>query len=304
MDMRDLRELRSLQYEYNRRRSQMMEADYKQGLAVPTIRWVITEGDLRKHKMEKELQNVYRDAYLAWDNYYRDNDISGQDYERFGTSPVRDAYWGIVPNPGPYVWKSNIKKRKPCVKTTQITPPEILEHFDPKLLSTPVPTMVFRRFDNLMPPEEELDILVKALLGFPQPMGYKYGSNNVILNDAWTVNLRTTEKENVLMDAFLNGFGQQFSELKKQWEETQKGHGMVGIDVEDELKDLLKVYTDAEEHLKRKEADALSTLSGYMKRFLDIQEERKKVTDKLQTLKAKMTHACEGCDEDEEEDEE
>ena len=272
---------------------------------MPNIRWVINEKGIERRRVEKELGNVYRDAYLAWDNYYRSNCGDSSSFERFGSAPVRDAYWGYAT--GPYVWKGNIKKRKQCVKTTHVTPPEILEYFDPKLLSTPAPTMVFRRFESLLPPEEQLDILVKALLGFPHPMGYKQGNHRCILDDAWTVNLRTTQEENVLMDAFLNGFGQQFSELKKQWDETQKGHGMIGIDVSDELKDLMKVYTDAEEHLKKKELDSLSQMEGYMKRYLDIKDERKKVTDKLNSLKHKLAagqqpEKDECCDEEEDDE--
>jgi len=260
----------------------MMDLDYKQGLALPTIGWTITEGDLRKYKIERNLQNVYRDVYLDRGDYYRNNDIGSQDFQWLGTAPVRDAYWGYAP--GPYVWKDN-KKKPACVKTTQITPPEVLQHFDKHLLSTPTKTMVFRRFPNLMPPEEALDILVKALLGFPQPMGYKQGSNSMILNDSWMVNLRPTkERENIMIDAFLRGFGHQFSELKK----SKESYDMNGIDVSDELRDLLKVYTDAEAHLLSREKSELDVMTVYMKRYLEIQGERKKVTDKLSCLKKKI----------------
>ena len=163
--------------------------------------------------------------------------------------------------------------------------------------------MVFRRFPGLSIPEYELDILVKSLLGFPQPMGYKQGSNNVILNDAWTVNLRSTEKENIMMDAFLRGFDGQSEKLKKAWEEKQ----VIGVDVSEELKDLFKVYTDAEEHLSQKEKQALETMTSCMKRYLEAQEERKKVTLKLNSLKHKLAAGQppkEERDEDEEEDDE
>jgi len=307
--------LRDLQLELNKRRSAMMEIDYKRGKEVPTIRWTINEKDIlgwRERagwaaKREKEsLEDVYRQAYLGWNKFWGDHDPeSDSEYQRFGTAPVRDAYWKLeaVDTPG-------MRNGKPCIFrrykpktpkqsfTKKIRPPEILEHFDPKLLSTPMPTMIFRRFDNLLPPEEQLDILVKALLGFPQPMGYKQGNNNKILNDSWTVNLRSTEKENIMMDSFLRGFGE---DLKKQW---QEGKQVIGVDVSEELKDLFKVYTDAEEHLKQKEQQALETVTSCMKRYIAAQDERKTVTQKLNGLKQKLAQGAPAPEQKDEEDDE
>lgn len=185
--------LRDAQYRFNKIKSAQLELDYKEGLQLPTIKWTINEGDIIRRRKEVELNKLYRDAYLAWKGVYED-----QEFQRFGTAPVRNAYWSIYA-PGPYVWNPNNKKRKPRVKITQVQPPEILEHFNSKLLSTPAPTMVFRRFGNLLPPEETLDVLVKALLGFPKPMGYKQGNHCAILDDSWTINLRSTqERERIL----------------------------------------------------------------------------------------------------------
>ncbi len=296
-----LKSLRELQYELNKRRSAMMEIDYKKGLKLPTISWTIKEGDLIRRRKEVELNKLYRDAYLAWEGVYEN-----QDFQRFGTAPVRNAYWSIYAA-GPYTWDGKIVYKKKKTITTKIRPPEILEHFNHKLLSTPAPTMIFRRFGNLMPPEEALDILVKALLGFPQPMGYKQGNHCAILDDSWTINLRSTNEEsgNIMMDSFLKGFAGQAEQLKKAWEEKQ----VVGVDVSEELKDLFKVYTDAEEHLKSKEKSALESLTHCMKRYLEAQAETLKVTQKLNTLKQKLAagqpcQGCEGNDEDEDEDEE
>lgn len=294
-----LSSLRDAQYRFNKIKSAQLEIDYKEGLRVPTIRWTINEGDILRRKKEVELAKLYKDAYLAWQGVYEN-----QEFQRFGTAPVRNAYWSMYA-PGPFVWKELKKQMKPRVKTTQITPPEILEHFDPKLLSTPAPTMIFRRFGNLLPPEEMLDVLVKALLGFPKSMGYKQGNHCAILDDSWTVNLRSTqERENIMMDAFLRGFGGQSEELKKAWQEKQ----MIGVDVSDELKDLLKVYTDAEEHLLQKEKSALESVESVMRRYLEAKDERKKVTQKLNALKQKLAAGQppkqEECDCDEDEDEE
>lgn len=230
--------MRKDQLELNRRKSAMLEIDYKRGLELPTIRWVITEGDLIRHRQERELNRLYRDAYLAWDNFYSGDQSA---------------------------------------------------------------TMVFRRFPALSVPEYELDILVKALLGFPQPMGYKQGNHCAILDDSWTVNLRSTEKENIMMEEFLKGFAGKSEELKKAWE----GKQVVGVDVSEELKDLYKVYTDAEEHLITKEKQALETVTAQMKRYIAAQEERQKVSQKLNALKHKLAQGqpCQGCGEDEDEDE-
>ena len=104
-----------------------------------------------------------------------------------------------------------------------------------------------------------------------------------------------------MMDCLIKAL-KALSEERKIYEEKNK---MSGIDVGDELKDLLKVYTDADEHLRRKETDALNSLSSYMKRYLDSVEERKKVSEKLFNLKAKITlHEKCGCEDDEEGDDE
>ncbi len=76
---------------------------------------------------------------------------------------------------------------------------------------------------------------------------------------------------------------------------------MIPIDVSDELKDLLKVYSDALKHLDKKETDAFDTLYSYMKRFMEVHEERKKVMNKLNTLdsKIKKVATCPDCAGDE-----
>lgn len=278
--------LRDLQFELNKRRSAMMELDYKKGLELPTIRWVINESDIIRRRQEVELSKLYRDAYLAWKGIYENTE-----FQKFGTAPVRNAYWSMYA-PGPYVWNLNKKSDKECVKSTHI----------PKTGAT----MVFRRYPNLMTPEESLDILVKALLCFPQAMRYKQGNHQAVLDDSCTVNLRSTqERKNIMMDSFLRGFDGQSEELKKAWGEKQ----VIGLDVSDELKDLLKVYIDAEEHLLGKEKSALEGVEALMKRYLEAKDERKKVSQKLNNLKMKLAAGqaprqedCD-CDEDEEDDE-
>jgi hypothetical protein len=102
----------------------------------------------------------------------------------------------------------------------------------------------------------------------------------------WVVNLRATGKEDIMKDAYLKGFGEKSEELRKAWE----GHKME-VDVSEELHALLKVYTDAEEHLKSKEMCSLDAMTIHMKRYLEIREERMKVTSKLASLKKKIATA-------------
>ncbi len=98
------------------------------------------------------------------------------------------------------------------------------------------------------------------------------------------------------MDAFINGFTDG---LKQQLGVND----MVDIDITDELKDIHKVYTDGEAHLRQKETEFLSTLAIYMKKYLDVREERIKVSNKLGALNNKFKNPCDECGEDEGEEE-
>ncbi len=264
--------LRELQYEYNRRQIAMMDRDYERGAQVLRSGWQVNEQDIERRRQKMELEKLYKDAYMAWEGVHEN-----MEYQEFGTSPVKNAYWRWNAR-GPYVWNPHNLRKRSCVKTTHVTPP--------------APMIVFRRFDNLLLPEEQLDVLVKALLGFPQPMGYKYGNYAGILNDSWMVNLRSTEEdgEDIMVSAFLNGFGGgSGKQLNKAVEgKHMEDKRMVGVDVSDELNDLLRVYSDAEEHLKKNEANALESMTHCMKRYLEVMEERKKLTQKIKTLELKL----------------
>jgi hypothetical protein len=186
-------------------------------------------------------------------------------HERFGSAPVRDSYWAFG-TPGVYT-----------------VPAEVRDLFN-NALTTPPHTLVFRRLENLMP--EKKDILLEAFLGFQDIVGYRFANHIAIVDDAWVLNLRTT-KENYMMEALLKRMKDMVN--------------MPGIDVGEELKDLLQVYTDAEVHLKEKEASALEVLTSYMKRYVEACDERKKVSSKLYNLKLKLAKPRQ---EEEDEDEE
>ena len=255
---------------------------------MPTISWTINEGDLIRCKREVELSKIYRDAYLIWENFYDDSEL-----QRFGLSPIRHAYWrfeGSKRTKGLYTWEGKVvyTKKKPLIDPKMLTnpiPKYIHDMFGKKTPKHNGATMVFRRFPALSVPEYEFDILVKSLLEFPHPMGYKKGNNNKILNDSWMVNLRSTEKENIMMDSFLRGFSGQSEDLKNAWNDKQS----IEIDVGSELKELLSIYQDAEKHLIIKEQQALDNFNIYMKLYLDSQQERKKITAKLESLTKKIS---------------
>ena len=157
-----------------------------------------------------------------------------------------------------------------------------------KIKRVPPSTMVFKRYPMLDSSGYFCPgILVRSLLGLEDKRRYVEVEGGVICNDAWMINIKTKEKENYMMDSFLRGFGE---DLKKKWEGDKP---MVNVDVDDEMKDLFKIYTDAENHLKEKKEAALRSLTYTMKNFIDIQDEHRKIEEKLHILKNKLKQAVE-----------
>ena len=134
--------------------------------------------------MQKSTDQFYDGLFKAWEEVFES--IPQTDFKLFGTSAVRNAYWKIEK-----------PKKTPRPKRQTVFSRET------------IPKMVFRRFDNLLPEEERnyysLDILVKALLGFPEAIGYKLCNNKAILDDNWTINLKSSGEQDILA-AFLMGF--------------------------------------------------------------------------------------------------
>ncbi len=91
-----------------------------------------------------------------------------------------------------------------------------------------------------------------------------------------------------------------FEELKQQMKES------VGVNVTEELKELLELYTDQEKRAIDEEATALIFMTHRMEKYLGLKKHREGVSKKLQDLKSKMkiTDKCEKCQEDDEEEDE
>ena len=258
-----------------------------------------------------EGSSTLSDIYIQ-KNYGRDD----SEYQRLGTAPVRNAYWATVIGKEAYgqvPLQAEFGSEQPVRLMTSFIPEEVTISC-PKLLSHPIPetikklfgkepernpsTVVFRRFprlelsDHIGIPE---DILVKALLGLLDDIGYKFAQGAAILDDSWQVNLRENKKVDLMLDMFLRGFDGKSEELKKLWENKMM------VDVNEELKDLLKVYKDAAEHLQKHEGYRLTSLVSAMKDFIKVHEESKEMQRKLATLVQKLDPNKQNeCDEDDE----
>lgn len=81
--------------------------------------------------------------------------------------------------------------------------------------------------------------------------------------------------------------------VRNKWIEQE------GVNLDEELADIRKVYGEAADHLKLKEENSLNSLIHSMKKFIDIHEEKKKYEGKLSRLNAKMS----GLKDDEDEQE-
>ena len=83
------------------------------------------------------------------------------------------------------------------METMIVFPPEILEHFDKKLLEKQMPSSIYNMFcgeEKIVFNLEDLWLKkYKELIGFPEvTIGYKFNPCRNILNDAWELNLRKT----------------------------------------------------------------------------------------------------------------
>lgn len=95
--------------------------------------------------------------------------------------------------------------------------------------------------------------------------------------------------EELMMESFLRDMGE---DIKNEWKEGVQEKFVRAEDITEELKDLLKVYTDSEDSLKKREDGDLATMQYHMKRYLKSYEDRVKVSEKLSKLKSKMDKDC------------
>lgn len=100
-----------------------------------------------------------------------------------------------------------------------------------------------------------------------------------------------------------NAFGLTYSEVLagiKQFEAKNVEKNMNEIDISEEIKDLLEVYSTTLEEAKVIEDYALLNLSLQMKRYLEVKEKREEAQRKIDVLESKLK----GVDESEEEEDE
>lgn len=98
-------------------------------------------------------------------------------------------------------------------------------------------------------------------------------------------------------------FGLTYSEVPaciKQFEAKNVEKNMNEIDISEEIKDLLEVYSTTLEEAKVIEDYALLKLNLNMKRYLEVKEKREEAQRKIDVLESKLK----GVDESEEEEDE
>lgn len=315
-----MKSLREAQFKFNKIRSDMMNRK--------TYHWTVNQEEVDQYA---ELKRAYAESARLWGAKFeslarpsstlsemyinRYGYLNDSEFQRFGTAPVRDSYWVTCIGKEAYgkVLCAEYGSDQPVRMMSSKAPSPC----DPKLLSHPVPkyihkmfgkkslpqnnskTVTFRRFPSLLPADYFTgNTLTKALLGLLDRVGYRFNQGAAILNDSWQVNLREAKKENLMLDMFLRGFDGKAEELKKLWESKMM------VDVNEELKDLLKVYKDAAEHLVKQEGYKLEQLVGSMKDFIKVHEERKVMERKLSTLVQKLEpkKSCEECEDEEDEE--
>lgn len=151
---------------------------------------------ISKRKREVERAMIMRDSYFNFKDSFSDES------HRFGCAPVRHDYFRIVLPSGPYTFRHEKKKKE---KLTE----EVIRYYHDKLFKPS--TVTFKRYPNLLPDVIDdfcrQDTIVQVFLGFEEILGYKFMSGHgAILNEGWQINLRTTEPENLLMEAFLGWY--------------------------------------------------------------------------------------------------
>lgn len=96
--------------------------------------------------------------------------------------------------------------------------------------------------------------------------------------------------------------------LQKRYEELKAMQKDVSeVDLKDEMNELLEIYEVEEKGLREAEEHWLTQHRGFMKRYLEVVEEREKITRKLDKLREKISlskgEPCKENHEQEEDDE-
>lgn len=241
--------------------------------------------------------DIFVRAYLTNHKAYEEED---KYYRGFGTSPVLNTYWKISDGIDPpserleYEEINMFDKPEIYQVSSDTFNKKLLSNPKPKLFSSASPTMVFRRYNNLLAPTENLSLFTRMFLGKKDTLGVKFAMNQAVLDDSWKINLVDSPE-----DYKPRGVIETVRSLQYEYNK-RKGMQMQISDMTNELNDLLKVYDDAEKHLREKKESLLTSHESAMKRYLEAKEEHLRVLTKLNTLRDKLApKACEDCDEDE-----
>ena len=134
--------------------------------------------------------------------------------------------------------------------------------------------MVFRQYENLVGGEVGSGELVDVFVGM---MGGGVYSGD--MRGEWVIN------------------NNRRCDMECGMEEDE----YMGIDVTEELVELMRVYVESERVLRASEECKLRYMTAYMKEYIGAKEKREEVTIKIEKLKNKMNgeEECEDGDEDE-----
>ena len=195
----------------------------------------------------------------------------------FGTSPVKDAYWGILNENGEPVIKACYGSQHEMRLR-----PSTMGNLAPgdTVVIKSIPYDILEQHDDYRAQLDlwhDLSLYAKAYLGILQTKGYRFNKVAAILDDSWVINLRDT-----------NMNGQKLSEeLKKRWE-GKDTKPMQSIDLTSEMKDLLKTYENACTYRNGLAKNALDHMYRATKQWIECHEAKMKEDDKLAAFKLKM----------------
>lgn len=128
------------------------------------------------------------------------------------------------------------------------------------------------------------NILHQSYLDRFKNIKYKFERKNVLLDDDLQINIINTESDKNMREWANKKLIEALSMTTKEKEMFNEEP----IELTEELKDLVRIYSEAEEKLKNRETGNLETLNYQMKHYLKAKEEREVITIKLRNLLNKL----------------